>query len=357
MNLSNPLIINSEVFLQCAGNCSGCFLSTDERLSSNFYLDNVKENILTQLSSNPNRTHYVVGFGRGNILNLPVQQLHQLRDFMLEVNESYGASMITFEISTSLIGKIDTQIHKAAILLEKLDNAYFNIVINSEIVSNNFWLNWDLFYKANERLRYKKGFTDNLGDILVLNVNPKSLPDISFLNTYLSELNSPINISLFPFGNSDFNDQDLIRLSDWALEVFMNFKDKDLNIKNVLSLQSSYELDNFSGYIQHSNKNISNYVFIDKNGHTDFGSMSIMGEIDSLRVLNKYNIKSERNNFLKLVSKNASCMECEHQGVCLNTGSYINGYINAKNKDFKLTTCPSGYKKIFDYFSKDSSSS
>jgi len=85
---------------------------------------------------------------------------------------------ITYKVSSSLIGKINTQIEKHYIyLLNRNKNIYFNVVVNSEIISNNFWNNLKRFYNTNSKLRQSLGMIDNYSDILVLvlNINPKNI--------------------------------------------------------------------------------------------------------------------------------------------------------------------------------------
>lgn len=351
MNLSKPLIVNSELFLSCAGNCSGCFLTPDERNSSNFFLDKIKDSINSIMSANAiNSTHSIVGFGRGNILNLGLNDIDRFIEFMVQLNSNYNSEQITFEISTSLIGKIDSQISKALYILEKIDNAYFNVVINSEITSKNFWDNWKKFYNSNESFRKSHGFTDNFGDILVLNVNPKNLPNLDLIYSYIKGIKSPVNISLFPF-TEEATVKDLVNLNDWAKEMFTRFSHLDLNIKNYLDSISEYDLENisFSDFNNFIKSNRDSYYFIDKYGSITSGSLSIMGEIDFPRLLEKFSLNKSDLNLMKKMQSDIVCSNCEFQRTCITSGAAYNKIANDKFFTNTNGECKSGYRSIFAF--------
>lgn len=349
MNLNNPLIINAEIFFQCAGNCSGCFLTQEERLSSNFYLNSVKNQIVESILNNPNKSHYIVGFGRGNILNMPLNLLNEFIDFMLSINKLI--KNVTFEISTSLIGKIDVQIERAKHVLDKVKNSYFNVVINSEITSINFWNNWQKFYKEMENVRIKNGLTDNLGDILVLNVNPKNLPDISLLSRFLHNIKSPINISLFPFDNIGVKKDDYDNLNNWISTLLEKFANHDLNIKNFMTRLSDFKPSSLTinEVFEYIDKNQSNYIFITKGGDIVQGSLSIMGELDYPRFIEKYKINITKDKIIKTINKNKFCSSCKFVNQCIMSNSVTNLIINSEN-NFQEEVCLSGYFSVFQYF-------
>lgn len=143
----NKLIINTEVFLQCHGHCSGCFLNESERNEQENHLNKIKEPLLNILKKKANKyTHYIIGFGRGNLLNMNMTSINNLLDLMKECENILGSEpKITFEVSTSLIGKINNQLEKSKYIIESNKNVYFNVVINSEVTSEKFWENWNTF--------------------------------------------------------------------------------------------------------------------------------------------------------------------------------------------------------------------
>lgn len=346
LDLSNPLIINAELFFQCHGNCSGCFLTSEERLEENTYLNKIRNPILSLLKTNKQNSAIILGFGRGNLLNLTYESLNDLLLF-IENCESYINNNIIYEISSSLIGKIDIQIEKAKYLISKNKNIYFNIVINSEITSSNFWNNWELFYTEISNVRKSWGLLDNFGDILVLNINPKMLPDLKFIEKHIKNKGSPFNISLFPFSDSIINNEDLLILNNWAKELWNKFNKKDLNIKNYLNLLKNINIDNNINDIKsYHEKNINSYYFIDKSGKIIDGSLSIMGEVDYIRLKQKYNINPNLENTIRKMQKTTPCNICEYQKECLLSGAYLTMLQNStKIKNAKY--CLNGYQEIF----------
>lgn len=351
----SKLVINSELFLGCSGSCSGCFLSEEERASSNFYLDVIRPQVLKILDSNYSKfSEIIIGFGRGNHLVLPRKQLEEISSFVSYINSTYKDSCITFEISTSLVGKIDSQIENAIYLISQNKNIFFNVVINSEITSNNFWLNWSKFNIATSKYRSNSGVLTDNGDILVLNINPNHLPNIKFLEKYISGIKSPLNIALFPFDNPIYQ-SDLEKLNKWTSAFYKKFNTYDLNIKNFLN--SLNDLSDYSMIdIKESIVNNSrNFYFINKNGAIENGHYSVMGEIDIDRVYKKYNFDSNNQikNFINITSRNKSCISCDHIKTCLQTGSYINALINSKKIKDNTTYCLTGYRPIFELFASN----
>jgi hypothetical protein len=351
----NRLIINTEFFLQCYGNCVGCFLTEIEKKEQDTNLIKVKSG-LSQLAKdykNTNIEHLVIGFGRGNLLNLDVKNLDNLLELIGWCESNFNYKDITFEISTSLIGKLENQIEKAIYLLNGNSNIFFNIVINSEITSMQFWKNLNIFYQETSKFRINKyEFTEDYGDIIVLNVNPNNLPNIDFIYDFTTEYGSPLNISIFPFELQDTNINQLQNVIDWSSELWEKLKYKDLNIKNYLNNLKEINIgESIQEILNYQNITEKSYYFIDKNGLITNGSLSIMGEVDKLRLLTKYNIKLDILTAYKAMQKNNVCAICEYQKECLLSGAYLNMLAN-KIQIKDNIVCLSGYQKLFELAKK-----
>ena len=354
MDLLKPLIINTEVFFQCHGHCEGCFLNDKEKNDKKTYFSTIKMPLLKLLKKANNISHIILGFGRGNLLNMSNNNLDKLLNLIEECEKIIPKEKITYEVSSSLIGKINTQIEKALYLLNRNKNIYFNVVVNSEIISNNFWNNLKKFYDTNSKLRQSWGMIDNYSDILVLNINPKILPDLNFIEKYVENHNSPINISLFPFTDKTITNEDLLALNNWSEELWIKFSHKDLNIKNFLKALNQIDVGNeLNDIINYHNNNKNAYYFIDKNGEIISGSLSIMGEIDYVRLLKKYSIDPDPQKALALMQKTKPCNICEYQKECVLTGAYLN-MMNNLYKIQNAKHCLSGYAPIFELASKPS---
>jgi len=345
-------IINSEYFFQCAGNCSGCFLTDDEKNSSNIYKDNLLK-AFTEISKTlGKKEELVIGIGRGNLLNLNYTQIDDLLDFIKWCENIFNYEKITFELSTSLIGKIDQQIQKSLYILKNSpkNNIYFNTVLNSEITSQRFWENVKRFFLANEEYRKSQGLIDDTGDILVLNINPNKLPDLNFFKEFLKNHYSPVNIALFPFELNSANNENMSNLITWTEELFEVLKNKDFNVKNFVN-----SIANFDSHIEdifHQYEETKNtYIFVYKTGEITNGGISIMGEVDYIRLKTKYNLTTDIKTAFVKMQKRKSCQQCEHQKECLYSGGYINFLANEKNLDKSI--CPSSYQKLFQLIKEE----
>lgn len=340
-------IINTEYFFQCAGNCSGCFLTDEEKNSSNIYKDNILKAFKEIIQKLDKKEELVIGIGRGNLLNLSFKQLDELLELIKWSEDNFQYEKITFELSTSLIGKIDAQIEKAIYLLERShnNNIYFNTVLNSEITSQTFWNNVKSFFTATENYRRNKGMSDDTGDILVLNINPNKLPDLEFFNEFLQNHYSPVNVALFPFERGTINDQKMKDLIIWTEKLYEVLKNKDFNMKNFINSIEKYEYD-IESIFTHYNGTKNSYIFVYKTGEITNGSISIMGEVDYIRLLNKYNLNADiKKAFIKM-QKRKSCQTCDVQKECLYSGAYLNFLAN--EQELNSNICPSSYKNLFE---------
>jgi hypothetical protein len=343
-------IINLEYFLQCAGNCEGCFLTDDERNSDNVFYDNVFNTLKNINKTITPQEELVIGFGRGNLFNLKYEEIDKLLTLINWCEKEFKYKKILFELSTSLIGKINIQVEKAAYILSRNKNIFFNVVLNSEITSKKFWENAKIFFTANELIRKKWGWDDNTGDILVLNINPKKLPDLTTFEIFLKEHHSPVNISLFPFDEKIILKKEMNALIEWTEKLWILLNNKDFNIKNFLNfnLHNDYDYEILNNFALETDKS---YIFVAKTGEISKGTISIMGEVDYIRLLDKYNLKPDIKEAFSKMQKRKSCQFCEYQKDCLFTGAYVNFLINEKKLD--STVCASGYKKIFNIFNEE----
>lgn len=345
------LIINTEFFLQCHGSCSGCFLSVEERQSTSIYCHQVKSGLsnIAELYKNKKINELIIGFGRGNVLNLNEENLDKLLSIIHYVENNFNYEKIVFEVSTSLIGKLEKQKKSAEYLLSHNKNIFFNMVINSELSSSTFWSNLNSFYEHTSTIRKKWGLKEDWGDILVLNVNPMKLPDLDFLSQFTREYPSPINISIFPFNYGEkVEKKEIMEVISWSEKLWALFKDKDLNIKNYLySLHKDDIGDGLKGLELYQKQTLNSYYFIDKNGIIVNGSLSIMGEVDKVRLLEKYSLSLNIQEAYKSMQRDLACNDCEYQKECLLSGAYLNFMANKKTIKFKSNICLSGYQKIF----------
>lgn len=354
MAMKNQLIINTEYFLSCAGSCAGCFLSEDERNSSNVNASQIIEPLYAEVkkavAAGRGKEFFVVGFGRGNNLVLPDSEIERLGGYLQTLDKMIISDEIVYEVSTSLIGKIDSQIEKAKKLMSYSKNVYFNMVINSEITSKTFWKNIRTFHSALSDYRESLGFTDKMGDILVLNINPAFLPSIQDIDEFAKGIKSPLNISFFPLDETYIRVKPELfkNMQDWAIEASKVLKDYDLNVKNLLS-QFKNQLKNLPDTMANMEKTRDIYLFIHKDGQITRGQPSSMGEVDYPRLIEKFKIDPDMKKAFMQMQKTTPCNFCKFQKECLVTGVYVNMLANSK-KIKNSEHCLSGYQMFFEAF-------
>ena len=201
------------------------------------------------------------------------------------------------------------------------------------------------FFITTENYRKNQGMLDDTGDILVLNINPNKLPSLDFFKEFLKEHYSPVNIALFPFEINTITNQKMQSLINWTEDLYTTLKNKDFNIKNFVKSLSDND-DNIDDIFNHFEETKKSYIFVYKTGETTNGSVSLMGEVDYIRLLNKYNLTADIKNAYIKMQKRKSCQSCSAQKECLYSGGYINFLANEKNLDNSI--CPSSYKKLFE---------
>lgn len=308
----------------------------------------IKAPLLKILKENTQKyEHYIIGFGRGNLLSMNKESIDELLSLMSECEGILDNAHITFEVSTSLIGKIDKQINQAKYMLEKNKNIYFNVVINSEVTSEKFWNNWEDFRVANMAIRDNLQLEES-GDILVLNVNPKQLPDMNFIYEKVKNVPSPVNISMFPFVENTVSNIDFQEMNRWSINMFKKLKDLDLNIHEYIKRLSTIDISNFDDIQEYHQATLNSYYFIDKNGVVTPGSLSIMGEVDYVRLLEKFNVDPHLEKAWYKMQKDVVCSMCESQAQCLLSGAYLNMLVNSQKENSNKSECWSGYKHIFE---------
>lgn len=353
------IIINTEYFLNCAGSCSGCFLTDSEKNSKNIFHDNTFKSLYVILDSFTTKKyfieHLIIGIGRGNNLSLSYSQIDILLKELNIIQKKYSTifKKITFEISTSLIDKIDLQIEKAIYMFKLNNSIYFNIVLNSELSSSNFFDNVSKFYQSLGKIRIQHNFNDNINDIIVLNINPLKLPDFNLILKYFKHIKSPLNFSFFPYDNHILfvskKQQEQIFL--FCEQIISFLPELDLNIKNFIS-NIDTNLSNINDISKHINQSKNLYFFIEKSGNIVNGIHSIMGEVDFPRLMNKFNIDLNISKSIKIMQTQPACQNCSFQKECLISGSHFNLLANYKRIEDK-NLCPSFYQPFLKKFLKN----
>lgn len=342
-----------EYYTGCAGHCFNCFLSNDERENKN--INDSMSILKKELNELENNYEEIIFFiGRGNILSVKQEEfLEDLQNLFNIINESQlitKCNIISFEVTTSLIGNIENQIDTAKNILSvyqkqnfrQTDKFCFALVLNTELTSPNYWKNINYF--TDELFKFR-GSKDGDSDLIFLNLKLSTLPDIDFLKEKLKDNHCPIYLLWNPLpeaknnllGSIDRNEFDnwIINLFDWFAK-----EEKDNNVIN--NIKST--LQNEDNDIYNLEKNQNNFVYFDKQGIKHYGLFTLWSELVPIHFVEEKkedetlyihtNIEKEITNVLK----NKKCQRCEVLQECLNLGGYK--IANATNL-LKTKHCPS----------------
>lgn len=342
-----------EYYTGCAGHCFNCFLSNDERDNKNINGSmSLLKNELINLSMNEYE-EIIFFIGRGNILSVKeddfISDLEQLFEIIKESELKNKCNIISFEVTTSLIGNIEKQIKTAKNILSSyqkqsfrdIDKFCFALVLNTELTSSSYWKNINYF--TDEMFKFR-GSKDGDSDLIFFNLKLSALPKIEFLKDKLRNNHCPIYLLWNPLPeakNNLLNTVDYKAFDQWIVDLFDWFakEGKDNNVINNIKLT----LENEDSDIYNLKKNQNNFVYFDKEGVKHYGLFTLWSELVPIHFVEERkedetlyintNIEKEITNVLR----NKKCQRCEVLQECLNLGGYK--IANATNL-LKTNRCP-----------------
>lgn len=364
----DTLIVNIDYCGSCRGTCPTCVLTKDERLTNNPLVEaeivkNALQEISEKIEKEPRRL--VLGLGRANHLVLPKYTVDEIVDILSFSEKCFDSDEYLVEISTSLVGKMDLQIERAINIIEKARSkntgfdVKFLVVANMGLTSPKYWEN--VKYFLDSLTNYRGGRTNENGDILQINVSLDSLPNLEWMEDYLKEHMSPVNIAWVPGFDKDTGKFDYMRnFEDWMERFYLMSKrlGLDTNIVNWGENSINYMNDSINTLVDNAIESGSrSLVYVNTDGKYHKGYPTIMADMDPIRfdpdiatlkpaeVMS--NLIKDGKEVYDLI-KHKGCRNCKYLSSCFHSGGYKIAHISQRHRKENKDFCLNGLRRVFE---------
>ncbi|WP_310622264.1 hypothetical protein [Flexibacterium corallicola] len=355
------LTIAMEYVTHCHGTCQTCVLSRSERAerSPHTKLCNITKGIEAIASSYAGAQSVALGIGRANILDLEKADLDNIQSIIQTAERNLSFHKGYAEITTSLIGKINSQIQKAQYLMTRNSNSAFDmrfvVVGNTALLSTKYWQNLRHFMSEISSMR--RGVHDQVedsGDILQLALSCETLPNIDGVLDQFPGHRSVINIVWAPSYDKALNCSSVLRkMEEWLAEFYVKSRDRGIDASFIERVDNALKDVDIShkDAIEKAQESCDSITFIDADGNWHNGQFTILAELDPIRfdreglqVGMKHRALADANSLFR----NKECRRCEFRPACISSGAFK--FVNMINKRLKgqVSGCPAGIRKTFE---------
>lgn len=359
------LIVNVDYCGTCAGTCPTCVLSKDERLSqvpliSTNLIDDALCAISNEIFKSPKQI--ALGLGRGNHLVMNENSISDITEVAISVLKHFHSAEYSFEISTSLVGKIDRQIDRAKLLINEINSktsgkvdVRFVVVANATLSSPKYWDNVKKF--LNDLSLYRK--TLNLketGDIVQINLSLSEMPDPHFIAEKMGNHGSPLNIAWVPaFDEYAKHNDYLAKIGTWLTEFYLISKEKKYDCNLITWGERALRAKDFTmeDLKEHSEFSSKSLIYISQDGQWHNGFPTILADFDPIRF--DPESRNSSNNVIKDLSKmmkNPFCRSCDYLQSCIYSGGHKISLVVQRNKSLN-NVCYNGLSDLFKEIEKN----
>lgn len=350
------MILNIEYCGNCNGSCQGCVLSQEERSSNKPFLDQFKISlVIGQIAETWTPQDFLaVGIGRGNCLTMPLDNIDDFWLIASLVRKKLPAKEVVYEVSTSLIGKLDQQVERAKLITDAIQSAHpgavvrFACVINPSLHSRGYWTLIESFFDTMSKWR---GEGDGAGDIAILNIDSDKLPVIPDLIKKISQWRWPVNVVWVGIGQKKEGGLSIRETSQWfsdfATAAAENGMDCSLNTRRDMAIARA---KNESGSLASETMMRDDVLFVDHAGVISNGCFTIFGDLDSTRFPALKEIESPATIVRKMM-RHPVCRNCPVIRECVAAGGHKMFAINQSKclsePNKAEAVCLSGLKEFF----------
>lgn len=364
--LIETLVVAMDYTGTCRGTCPTCVLSLDERRAERplMTVDAIEAGLRALSASYSEIDRLYLGLGRGNTLALGEDSIDALLEVARAARRHLAYRCGVMEISTSLVGRLDPQIDRARLILDRFAAAgevdidpRFMVVANTALSSAPYWRNIDAFLTATEAHRGGRTIDGN-GDIILLNVGIDSLPDIDWLASFLRDYRFPVNIGWVPTFDQAAADPDrLAILAGWLADFHAMAVDLglDANIVNRTRDALANGESGLDGLINQTEMSAASLVYLTGDGAWHEGFTSIIAEMDPIRfdpaaprIGGQRRMVADARRDVARLMRNPACRACPHLGPCVAGGTYKLGLLTLRRHPRGTDVCPSAMNLVFE---------
>lgn len=335
MALKNIQIL-LETATRCGGNCSGCALSSFERMAD-IQLDYSKLEEYKKISLNHFSKYQIndvesatIFLGQGDHFLMDEKDIEPFVKFCSELMPIEFKHKTVIFITASAIGKHDTIKHKMDLFYKY--SLIYNVPFFIQVVfdpkkmidSKKFkptYLKNILYFK--EKCGMTE-FTINLGNDLFSNISP-----IDFHNLIIDykikhvEMNLVINNQTLHMWNTHYNEVQLW-IKNW-LSIYKEDKKYEINFIPFLGRNFLIKNENFNNIKPYIINSLQDNLYVDSMLNQSLGQTGLISNLtpisQRLEKSNTTNVDIVANNIYKKLIRRPSCMECEFKNICAVSGS------------------------------------
>lgn len=347
-----------ETMTRCGGNCSGCALSSLERMVSTFDLDNfiLKTNEVNKILLNEKYKEIesiTVFLGQGDHFLVDEKIIDQFMFYAAKmIPEELKKKTVVF-ITASAIGKHEQIVKKMDLFYE--NSLKYNLPFFVQVVFDPKKMKitekfQDIYIKNILYFKQKCGMTEvtvNIGEDILNHLTPQEFHDFIIKYQFKHiEMNWVINQFTYGMWKNIYSEM-MNWLLEW-LDIYLDDARYEINFIPFVGRNLLKKDKNLLGSLSDIEQSLNENIYIDSNGTTFRGQMGLISNLTPFSErLGENNKPITANQIISKLLKRESCSDCEFITTCAMSGvaSWM-GYETNQKKD----ECPWDVKKFLTYF-------
>lgn len=349
-----------ETMTRCGGNCSGCALSSVERMVSTFDLDNFKlktQQVRKMLEShNPQEIESATVFlGQGDHFLIEEKLIDKFMLYASEmIPEDLKRKTVVF-ITASAIGKHEQIVKKMDLFYEyslKHNLPFFIQVVFDPKKMKSTPKFQEIYIKNILYFKEKCGMTEvtvNIGEDILKHLTPTEFHEwiIKYKFKHI-EMNWVINQFTYGMWKGIYTDM-MQWMLDW-LDIYLKNPVYEINFIPFMGRQLLHKEKPILKSLTQIEDSLNQNIYIDSNGTVFRGQMGLISNLTPFSERLEGNDKPiTANQIVSKFLKRESCADCEYMTTCALSGvaSWLNYDTGQKEEE-----CPWDVKKFLQYFEK-----
>lgn len=347
-----------ETMTRCGGNCSGCALSSVERMVSTFDLESFKlktEQVKNMLDKhNPEEIESATVFlGQGDHFLIEEKLIDQFMFYASEmIPEQLKRKTVVF-ITASAIGKHEQIVKKMDLFYEyslKHNLPFFIQVVFDPKKMKSTPKFQEIYIKNILYFKQKCGMTEvtvNIGEDILNHLTPTEFHEwIKKYKFKHIEMNWVINQFTYNMWKNIYKDM-MQWMLDW-LEVYLKEPVYEINFIPFMGRQLLSKEKHILKSVNEIEESLNQNIYIDSNGTVFRGQMGLISNLTPFSERLEGNNKPiTANQIVSKFLKRESCSDCEYMTTCALSG--VASWLNYDTEQAE-NECPWDVKKFLQYF-------
>lgn len=347
-----------ETMTRCGGNCSGCALSSVERMVSSFDLNEFKLKTqqvkqMLDLENHEEIESLTVFLGQGDHFLIEEKMIDQFMFHVSEMIPNNLKSKTVVFITASAIGKHEHIVKKMDLFYEyslKYNLPFFIQVVFDPKKMKSTKKFQEIYIKNILYFKEKCGMTEvtvNIGEDILNHLTPSEFHQwIKKYQFKHIEMNWVIN--QFTYGMWEKIYKDMMQwILDW-LDIYLKEPVYEINFIPFMGRHLLYKEKQILNSLKQIEDTLNQNSYIDSNGTLFRGQMGLISNLTPFNERLEGNDKPiTANMIVSKFLKRESCSDCEYMTTCALSG--VGSWLNYKTEQ-EESECPWDVKKFLKYF-------